>query len=221
MKKILIYLLLAGIFAGCSSKKLLKKDAYSALYREKPLSVLVLPPINRSVKVEAKEAFYSSLSAPIAQRGYYTLPPLLAMDILKEESVYDSELFLGQSTKKIGEVFGTDAVLFTIIHSWKKSSIGQCIRVKIEYQMISTATDEMLFHRTGDITVSTSVNTGNVIGNIVAGIVVTALSKEIIAGQRCNLYTFSDLPAGKYHASFGADGEKKAQPKEFKATVRK
>ena len=81
-------------------KKLLKKDAYSALYHEKPLSVLVLPPINRSVKVEAKEAFYSSLSAPIAQMGYYTLPPLLAMDILKEESAYDSELFFGQSTKK-------------------------------------------------------------------------------------------------------------------------
>ncbi len=55
---------------------------------------------------------------------------------------------------------------------------------------------------------------------MVASIVVTALSKEIIAGQRCNLYTFSDLPAGKYHSSFGQDGEKKAQPKVFKATVK-
>ncbi len=78
--------------------------------------------------------------------------------------------------------------------------------------MISTTTDEVLFHRTGDITVSTSVNTGNAITDMVASIVVTALSKEIIAGQRCNLYTFSDLPAGKYHSSFGQDGEKKAQP---------
>lgn len=221
MRTILICLLLAGTFAGCSSKKSLKKDTYSALYREKPLSVLVLPPINRSVKVEAKEAFYSSLSAPIAQRGYYTMPPLLAMDILKEESAYDSELFLGQSTKKIGEVFGADAVLFTTIHNWTKVSIAQCIRVKIEYQMISTATDEVLFHRIGDITVNTSVNTGNAIGNIVASIVVTALSKEIIAGQRCNLYTFSDLPAGKYHADFGQDGEKKAQRKVFKANVKR
>ena len=221
MRKIFICLLLAGIFVSCSSKKLLKKDAYSALYHEKPLSVLVLPPINRSVKVEAKEAFYSSLSAPIAQMGYYTLPPLLAMDILKEESAYDSELFFGQSTKKMGEVFGADAVLFTIIHSWNKSNLAQYIKVKIEYQMISTTTDEVLFHRTGDITVSTSVNTGNAITDMVASIVVTALSKEIIAGQRCNLYTFSDLPAGKYHSAFGQDGEKKAQPKVFKATVKR
>lgn len=220
MRNILICLLLAGIFTGCSSKRLLKKDAYSALYREKPLSVLVLPPINRSVKVEAKEAFYSSLSVPIAQRGYYTMPPLLAMDILKEESAYDSEMFVGQSMKKIGEVFGTDAVLLTTIHSWSKVSIAQCIKVKIEYQLISTATDEVLFHRTGDITVSTAVNAGNPIASLVASIVVTALSKEIVAGQRCNMYTFKDLPAGKYHAYFGQDGKEKAQPKEFKANVK-
>ena len=220
MRKIFLYLLLAGIFTGCAAKKSLKKDVYSTLYREKPLSVLILPPVNRSVKVEAKEAFYSSLSAPIAQRGYYTLPPLLSMDILKEESAYDTEMFLDQSMKKMGEVFGTDAVLFTIIHNWKKSGIAQCINVEIEYLMKSTVTDEVLFHRKGDITVSTSVNTGNVIGNIVASIIVTALSKEIIAGQRCNLYTFSDLPVGKYHFLFGEDGKTKAQPKEFKVILR-
>ncbi len=221
MRKIFLCLLLAGIFAGCSSKRLLKKDAYSHLYREKPLSVLVLPPINRSIKVEAKEAFYSSLSAPIAQRGYYTLPPLLSMDILKEESAYDAEMFLDQSMKKMGEVFSTDAVLFTIIHNWKKSSLAQCIIVEIEYIMKSTATDEVLFHRIGDITVSTSVSTGNPIGDLVASVVVTAMSKEIVAGQRCNLYTFSDLPAGKYHPSFGQDGMQKAQPKKFRAAVKR
>ncbi|PTN08693.1 GNA1162 family protein [Mangrovibacterium marinum] len=221
MKKILYLALLAVVFASCGNSKLLpKSEAYSNIYEEKPIAILVLPPINRSTKVEAKELFYSSLAVPFTLNGYYVMPPLLSMDILKEESAYDAELFINNSMKPVGELFGADAVLFTIIHDWRKTAIASQINVNIEYLLKSTKTDEVLFHRTGDVTLNVSVNTGTILGNMVGSMLATSLTKEIVVARNCNMYTIGDIPAGKYSPTFGQDGELKAQPAEFKQVLK-
>ncbi len=217
MKKLIIFAIGILAFTSCDvTKPIPKQEAYKNLYEEKPLSILVMPPINRSTKVEAKEFFYSTLASPIALKGYYILPPVLSMEILKEESAYDAEMFVDNSVKKFGEVFGIDAVLFTTIHQWTKSAIASKVIVKVEYALKSAKTDEILFHRIGEVTVNTSVNTGTLIGNVVGSLVSTALAKEIVVGRKCNAYTLSDLPAGKYdEANFDKDGAIMAAPKEF------
>lgn len=220
MKKILYFALLAVLIASCTPAKLLTKSAtYKTLYEEKPLSILALPPINKSTKVEAKELFYSSLAVPFTLNGYYVLPPLLSMEILKEESAYDSEMFINGSMKKVGELFGVDAVLFTTIHEWTKTAIASQINVKIEYLLKSTRTDEILFNRIGDVTLNISLNTGNPLVNIVGSMIATSLTKEIVVGRNCNIYTISDIPAGKYSPMFEKDGELKAQPKNFRSVI--
>ncbi len=221
MKKLLYFVATAVMLASCSNAKLLpKSEAYKNIYQEKPLSILLLPPINKSTKVEAKELFYSSLNQPLTQRGYYVMPPLLSMEILKEESAYDAELFINNSMKQVGELFGVDAVLFTTIHEWNKTAIASQVNVKIEYLLKSAKTDEILFHRTGDITLNISVNTGNIIGNLVGSMLATALTKEIVVARNCNYYTVTDIPSGKYSPAFGQDGELKAQPAEFKQSLK-
>ena len=53
-----LVILLAIILSSCSTTAPLKKSvAYKGMYDEKPLSVLLMPPINRSTNVEAKEYF--------------------------------------------------------------------------------------------------------------------------------------------------------------------
>lgn len=220
MKKILYFALFVAILAGCTPTKLAtKSDTYKTMYVEKPLSILALPPINNSTKVEAKELFYSSLSVPFTLNGYYVMPPLLAMEILKEESAYDAEMFINGSMKKVGELFGVDAVLFTTIHEWKKTTVASQINVKIEYLLKSTKTDEILFNRIGDVTLSISLNTGHPIANLVGSMLVTSLTKEIVVGRNCNMYTISDIPAGKYSPLFEQDGALTAQPKIFKSVI--
>ncbi|MEL7588942.1 MAG: GNA1162 family protein [Prolixibacteraceae bacterium] len=217
MKTILYFAVAATVLASCTNSKLLpKSETYKNIYQEQPLAVLVMPPINKSTKVEAKELFYSSLSQPFTQRGYYVMPPLLSMEILKEESAYDAELFINNSMKQAGELFGVDAVLFTTIHEWNKTAIASQVNVKLEYLLKSTKTDEILFHRTGDITLNISVNTGNIIGDLVGSMLATALTKEIVVARNCNYYTITDIPSGKYSPTFGQDGALKAQPAEFK-----
>ena len=221
MKRILYFVAIVLVMASCSSGKLLpKSETYKNIYEEKPLSILVLPPINKSTKVEAKELFYSSLSVPFTLRGYYVMPPLLSMEILKEESAYDAELFINNSMKQVGDLFGVDAVLFTTINEWRKTSIASQISVNIDYLLKSAKTDEVLFHRTGDVTLNVSVNTGNIIGNMVGSMLATSLTKEIIVARNCNMYTISDIPAGKYSPTFGLDQEQKAQPAEFSQVLK-
>lgn len=220
MKKTLYFALFIALLVSCTPAKLVpKSETYKSLYEEKPLSVLVLPPINRSTKVEAKELFYSSLAVPFTLKGYYVLPPLLSMEILKEESAYDAEMFINGSMKKVGELFGADAVLFTTIHEWTKTTLTSQVHVKIEYLLKSTKTDEILFNRIGDVTLNISMNTGNVLVNIVGSMIATSLTKEIVVGRNCNIYTISDIPAGKYSPQFNTDGALMAQPKEFKSNI--
>ena len=222
MKKILYFALLMSLLSSCTLTKMPSKSVtYKTLYAEKPLSILALPPINKSTKVEAKELFYSSLSVPFTLSGYYVMPPLLSMEILKEESAYDAEMFIGGSMKKVGELFGVDAVLFTTIHSWIKTSVASRINVKIEYLLKSTKTDEILFNRIGDVTYNISLNSGNAFVDLIGGMVATSLTKEIVVGRDCNIFTISDIPAGKYSPMYQKDGDLISQPKEFSAVLSK
>ena len=221
MKKLLLLLLSVAFSTSCGTigNGVTRSTTYKTLYDESPASILALPPINRSTKVEAKELFYSSLTPSLTQKGYYVLPPLLSMEILKEESAYDAELFMNNSMKQAGQLFGVDAVLFTIIHDWSKSTIGSQVHVKIEYILKSTKTDEVLFNRIGDVRMNLSVNSGNALVDLLGGMVATALTKEIVVGRNCNFYTLSDLPEGVYSPAFKNDGGVEAGAKEFKATI--
>lgn len=215
MKKFIIAIVAAWMVAGCATTMPPKQEVYGSLYEEKPLAILVMPPINRSTKVEAKELFYSSLIVPLTLRGYYVMPPLLAMEILKEESAYDSEMFVNSSMKNVGSLFGVDAVLFTTIHDWRKTTIASQVTVEIEYTLKSAKSDEVLFNRTGDITLSMSGNSGNLLADALSGMIMTALTKEITVGRRCNIYSLGDIPAGKYHSMFMQDQTSPSQPKKF------
>ncbi|GHV02263.1 lipoprotein [Bacteroidia bacterium] len=212
--------LLAAFALSCSTTKTgIKSEVYKNLYEQHPLSILVMPPINKSAKVEAKDLFYSSLIVPITQRGYYVMPPLLTMEILKEESAYDAEMFENSSMKQVGQLFGVDAVLFTTIHDWAKTTIASQIKVTVEYRIVSTRGDEELFHRTGTIIYSPRSNTGSMLGNMVSNMLVTAFTKEIEMGRKCNNFVLTDMPAGQYSPQFDKDGETAAGQAKFSAVV--
>ena len=80
------------------------------------------------------------------------------MEMFQTESAYDSELFLESDLNPFRNVLGADAAMFTIVKSWKKSTIGGKITVGIEYILRSTKTGETLYNRDGLITLDTSIS---------------------------------------------------------------
>ena len=202
-----------------------REAAYPKMYEEKPTTILVMPPINNTNAVEAKDYFYTSLAQPLSEKGYYVLSPFLAMNVLQEESAYDSEMFIDANLKPFNTIFGADVALFTIINKWSKVTLGNMISVEIEYILKSTTTNEVLFNRKGIINVDTSVSAG---GNGAFGALLdmalsaanTALTDKVIAARRCNIYVLGDLPSGVYSPQFGLDKDVRAGGPVIKGTVK-
>lgn len=224
MKRALFIFSILGLtLTSCSTPKVAKSIAYQQMYEQEPLTVLLMPPINRTTNVEAKEYFHTTLNVPLANAGYYVIPPFLSMEILKKESAYDAELFLDSPLNTFGEIFGADLAVFTIINKWDKSAIGSNVKVEVEYIIKSTKSNEILYNRKGEVIYDTSVNTGapgvlGLVANLALSAVNTAATKYVEVAKACNNYTFQDLPTGKYNPKFQLDQEELAGPKEF--TVR-
>lgn len=217
------------LFSCASAPKAKLSEAYPAFYEEKPpVSILVMPPINLTDNVEAKDYFYYTLQAVLANRGYYSFPPLLSMQTLQENSAYDSEIFYEGNISKFGQLFGADLLLFTKISEWKKRPVGGAIDVTVEYVFRSTSTGETVYSRKGSVICDTKFKSGLATnGNpivMLIGLVVDAIGTAVKTGvtdytavaRSCNYITLvNDLPAGKYLPIFGTDGDNVAGDSSF------
>lgn len=225
MRKYILPALVSLLLASCSQT--VTRDAqYPKMYAEKPVSIVIMPPINQTQHVEAKDYFYTTMYAPLCEKGYYVFSPLLTMELFQSESAYDAEQFIEGDLTQFRNVLGADAAMFTVIKSWKRNNIGGKLTVDVEYILRSTKTGETLYKREGDIKVDTSISGGGgglfgALVNIVGTAINTAATDKVIAGRRCTAYVLSDMPAGKYDAdNYGKDQKQPAGKSFVKATVK-
>ena len=226
MKNYFTITIVAILLSSCAqSVGITRGVQYAQMYEEKPTSIVIMPPINQTNSVEAKEFFYTTMYMPLTEKGYYVFSPYLTMEMLQSESAYDSEMFLEGDLGSFQNVLGADAAIFTIIKSWDRNSLLGYLTVGVEYVLRSTATGETLYHREGLIQVDTSVNGGGggLVGSLVnmaATAINTAMTDKVVAGRRCTAFVLSDMPVGKYDADFGKDSEVLAGDKYIRATVK-
>lgn len=225
MKKIILFALMPLLLASCA-QQITKGEQYPKMYEEKPVSIVIMPPINQTQHVEAKDYFYTTMYMPLCEKGYYVFSPLLTMEMFQSESAYDSEQFINADLSKFRDVLGADAAMFTTIKSWKRNNIGGKLTVGVEYTLRSTKTGETIYHREGLIKVDTSVTGGGggLLGSIVnlaATAISTATTDKVIAGRRCTAFVLSDMPVGKYNTEFYDKDQKAPAGKSYiKATVK-
>ena len=210
MKHLIYFTLAMLLLSSCASSNITRGTQYAKLYEEKPASILIMPPINQTNFVEAKDYFYTTMYMPLVEKGYYVFSPYLTMEMLQEESAYDAEPFLEANLNVFKNVLGADAAMFTIIKSWKRSNIGGTLTVGVEYILRSTSSGETLYQREGLITVDKSVNSGGSSGlgaliDLAATAIATATTDKVVAGRVCNAFVLSDLPEGKYGTYYDKD----------------
>lgn len=174
-----------------------------------PYSIAILPPINQSNKVDAKEAFYITLSDYFIAKGYYVFPPLLFLDILRNEGLYDTETYIDKSLNKLHELFGIDAVLITRIEKWANSTIKNATDLQINYKLVSTTTGRTLYDYTSAITAY--VPSGrNISGTLLEGVIRFVGSRiatklkvtEYSIAHSCNANCITQLPYGYYSEEY-------------------
>lgn len=111
---------------GCVTVEPYNYDAFNA---EPPRSILVIPPVNNSVDVKAPYTYISTVTRPLAEKGYYVFPVGVIDQFLKENGLSTPAEMNMIPLDKIDENIGADAVLYVTIDNW-----GQ------EYQLISSVT---------------------------------------------------------------------------------
>ena len=224
MKRILYFIILCCMTTSCGMISTVTRESqYAKMYEEKPITLLVMPPINNSTNVEAKDLLYTSISRPLVEAGYYVISPLLAMDVLKAESAYDSELFFDAPLTTFQNYFGADAVVFSIIDTWAKKGTG--IETKIRYVIKSAYSNEILFDRSCDLYLDLSIDSGanGLLGALVdlaASAINTAATDHIKAARKANYYILSDIPRGKYSPDYMLDKGIIAEPKDVVTRVK-
>jgi len=223
MKKYIILGLVTLLMSSCA-EQVTRLARYPKMYEEKPLTIAVMPPINQTNFVEAKDYFYTTLYAPLCEKGYYVYSPMMTMEMFQSESAYDAEQFLEADLSQFRNVLGADAAMFTIIKSWKRNKIGGSLTAGVEYILRSTKTGETLYQREGLISVDTRVNAGNsgfgALVSLVATAINTAATDKVVAGRRCTVFVLSDMPEGKYGTKYDQDQNLPAGKSYVKAVVK-
>lgn len=184
-------------------------EQYPKMYEEKPLTIAVMPSINKTEHKEAKDYFYTTLYNPLCEKGYYVFSPNITLNILKENNIDDAEKFIDGKLDIFRDVFGADAVMFTVIKEWSRDNLLGELTVDIEYILRSTKTGDILYNREGRITLDTSKCGGHGFAGALASIATTALNTattdKVFAGRACNEIVLSDMPEGKYSPLYGKD----------------
>jgi hypothetical protein len=205
----------ALLSAGCATAP--KKD-YTAFRSENPRSILAVPVVNKSVEVTAADLFLSTLTVPLAERGYYVFPVDVVKHLLEDDGLSDPDLVHSSDTRKLCNLFGADSVLYVAIERWdaKYMVLSTQVTVSFDYTLKGCKTSDTVWNQKQTMVYSPqSQNTGHPLGNLIAMAVNAAITKAApnympLARQANGMvfaYPGPGVPAGPYHPQYLKDDQ--------------
>ena len=143
--------------AGCATSAPVN---YGPYLDHMPNSILVLPPTNQSVEVDAPYGCLSTVTRPLAERGYYVFPVALVDTYMKEQGLPTPAEMHAVPPSKLREVFGADAVLYLDVKDWgtRYVVISSQTSVVVDGRLVDLATGATLW--TGSWVAATSSSQG-------------------------------------------------------------
>ncbi len=161
--------LLLVLVTGCA----VQPFDYSALKAAKPRSILVMPPINNSVEVNAPYTFLSTISVPLAEKGYYVFPVAVIDQFLRENGLPTPAEMNQVPLDKIREIIGPDAVLYVTIEDWGQNYqlISSNAVVSSTWRLVDARTGEELWHGVAHAEKSSGDGGGGLAGALISAVV--------------------------------------------------
>jgi hypothetical protein len=212
--RIALVILIALSILGCNPM-ITKQEFAPEMYKTRPASILVLPPINKSTAADAKEYYVATIAEPLTNCGYYVFPTEVVNEVLKQEGLFDTETMMSVPLEKFKEYFGADAVLFVTILEWNTQYLitAGSVTVKIACDLKSTVTGETIWFYDDVVTINTSGDSGGAggwAGLLIAAVstaVKTAAQDYVPVARQVNEKIMLAMPFGKLHPNFQKDGK--------------
>jgi len=201
------------ILAGCVTPP--ERKNYTSLRTEDPRSILIVPVINKSVEVDAPDYFLSTISRPLAERGYYVFPVNLVKRLMEDDGLSDADMVHASNPQRLGKMFGSDAIMYISIERWDAQYIvlSTTVTVELKYVLKSSSTGNTLWENSQKLVYQPQSNAGGGIAGLIAQAIVAAMAKAapnyIPLANQANLQAIyikgQGLPAGPYDQQYKKD----------------
>jgi hypothetical protein len=148
------------LLCGCANQP--AEADYRRYLDHMPASVVVLPPLNESTRVESPDLFLSTITRPLAERGYYVFPVAVVHQMLKENGLPTPGEMHQVPPAKFREILGADAVLYITIKEWttRYVVIDSSTSVGLEFRLVDSGSGEELWSQARTVVYHSSDGTG-------------------------------------------------------------
>jgi len=208
---------LAGVFivalGGCATTP--SSYDYGAYRSYMPRSVLVMPPINDSIDVDAPYVYLSTVTRPLAEVGYYVFPVAVIDAFMKENGLPTPAEMNAVPLAKIGDVFGADAVLYVHIEEWgqKYHVLTSTTVVNARARLVAVRTGATLWEGTARASEGSGDGGGGLVGMVVAAAIEQIIDSttdrvhgvSATANNQMIFNTQNGLLIGPYNPEYAAD----------------
>lgn len=202
------------LLIGCASAP--PRPSFAQFRAENPRSILVVPVINNTVDVDAASYFLATISKPLAERGYYVFPVNMVRSVLADDGLNDANLVHSGDPRRLGKLFGADAVMYISIERWDARYVVLATRVTVElnYSLKSARTGQELWKNHETMVYQPQGSNAGVAGLIadaIAAAITKAVPNYIPLAQQANAQAIdlkgTGLPAGPYDSMYGKDSD--------------
>ncbi len=152
---------------------------YAAFKQNRPVSMLVLPPLNETPEVAATYGVLSQVTLPLAEAGYYVVPVSLMDETFRQNGLNNPAEIHDVSPQKLREIFGADAVVYIKVTKYGTSYavIASETRVTAQARVVDLRTGQLLWR--GSATASSSENRSAGQGRL-ADLLILAVLTQIV-----------------------------------------
>lgn len=183
---------LAGLvlLSGCATKA--PPYDYTAFMRAKPVTLLVMPPVNESSEVKATPGVWSHATQPLAEAGYYVLPVTLVDETFRQNGVTTANDAQDIPLAKLRDFFGADAAVYMKIKKYGTTYfvLGSETRVGLEGRIVDLRTGDLLWQGQA---IATSAEEQQQSSGGLIGLLVVAIVKQIAGTVTDASYRFAGI----------------------------
>jgi hypothetical protein len=159
--------------------------------------------------LDAAALYSTTIAMPLAESGYYVFSIPFIDQFLHREGITDGEQVSRIPLSKFKEMFDADAVLFVTLNSWDTNYYvtGGNVTVGAKFELKSTSSSEKLWQYDDVVVHNTSGNSGNIIADMIATALTTALVDYVPIAHVVNQRIVNSMPVGKYHKRHNVDAK--------------
>ena len=195
---LLLITFLTAMVTGCASHQ-----TKPHTLANNPNSILVLPPVNKTVEVDAANTVMAHISQPLADRGYYVFPVAVIERFMRENGMHTADQMHQIPLDKFGEHIAPDAILYATINQWgqKYQVLQSKAVVDVNLLLVDAKTGERLWQRRAYKTyVPNSSNSNGIAGALLGAVIDQVVGSMVdhtdqLAKEAFDI-TMDSLPAG-------------------------